>query len=550
MKSRVLIVIIISLLGCVSCQKSLRNIISHAEDASFIIYTYDEFGSPHGTGSGFFIDSKGTGITNYHVLDGASKAFIKTSDEKEYEIESVIGSDKNWDLIKFTLKGNRSSFKYLKFANKPVKKGDEVYNISSPLGLEKTASSGIVSSFRTDKKHGEVVQVTTPISSGSSGSPLFNKNGDVFAVATFYKDGGQNLNFGVLVNQESISNLTKSDFEGDNNKINTNSNFIILNIPAEKGPDIVLNAIEFDDNATTLYLSFTHLLLSGGDDYFVWVELGGNEDDFTILDLESNKEYYVTSSSVGVNKENATKVSLVTTTKFKVFLPPIKDTIERFSVYGCGKNDSRWVFKDIDLNKYKETVNVNFENYKRDHAFAYLRDGEYGYANELLIELIDNNPDDALALNALGIMSYLSDNNRDALYYFTEAINKNPNYDLSYLNRHEVYKYQGNYSKALNDITKAINIEPNQPDNFVYRASLYMDMENWAEAKNDINKVIESKDFNKDPSAYLIRIFANIFLGNFDEACLDISTAISLIDNSDIESKERLQDLSKRYGCQ
>ena len=54
-----------------SCQKNLKDIIHDTESATFIIYTYDEYGAPLGSGSGFFIDSDGTGITNYHVLDGA-----------------------------------------------------------------------------------------------------------------------------------------------------------------------------------------------------------------------------------------------------------------------------------------------------------------------------------------------------------------------------------------------------------------------------------------------------------------------------------------------
>ena len=80
-----------------SCQRSLKSIVKEAEKATFIIYTYDEFGSPRGSGSGFFIEKTGIGITNYHVLDGAVKAVIKTTDNAEYEIEQVIASNQQWD---------------------------------------------------------------------------------------------------------------------------------------------------------------------------------------------------------------------------------------------------------------------------------------------------------------------------------------------------------------------------------------------------------------------------------------------------------------------
>lgn len=189
----------------ISCKKEVKDIIKKGEEASFIIYTYDEFGSPNGSGSGFFIAEEGIGITNYHVLDGSVKAIIKTYDNKEYEIDKVIASDKKWDIIKFSIKNKREEkFAHLNFAKQKAEKGDKVYSISSPLGLEKSVSDGIIASLRSDKQHGDIIQITAPISSGSSGSALLNESGDVFGVATFNKTGGQNLNFGVAIDKKKI----------------------------------------------------------------------------------------------------------------------------------------------------------------------------------------------------------------------------------------------------------------------------------------------------------------------------------------------------------
>jgi len=541
------LLILLGIFVCfVSCQKSLKDIIKEAEEATFIIYTYDEFGSPAGSGSGFFIETNGTGITNYHVLNGSVKAIIKTADEKEYEIDSIIASDKDWDIVKFSIKNNGDTFSPLKFSKKKIEKGDIVYNISSPLGLEKTVSNGIVSSLREDKQHGEIVQVTAPISSGSSGSPILDEKGDVFAVATFVRRGGQNLNFGVLIDKEKIDNLTKSDFARRNSKFNTQSNFIILNIPSNGGTDITLNAIELGNTSTTLYLSYTHLNLSG-ENYFVWSELNKKENGFTIVDLDTDKEYYITSSTLGTDKANATEIKLASTIKFKVYLPVINNDIKRISIYGCGKNDGRWQFKDIDLEKYKTKMNINFDDYIRDYALTCLREGYWDDAQDQLLELVENNPSDVIALNTLGILSYIADNNSDALYYFSEAIEHNPNDDLAYVNRFTVYKYQQNYSAALDDITKAINIAPDQPDNLIYRAILYMDMEDWKNAKVDLDKAIASEDFMTDAGAYLYRIYANGHLENWKDACKDIYTAFNLTDDKEMEKE--LQDLWKRCGC-
>lgn len=193
--------------------KDVKTIIAETKEASFIIYTYDEYGTPKGSGSGFFINADGIGITNYHVLDGAVKAQLTLSDSTELEIDKVLASDAKWDIIKFSVKNpDNKKFKFLKFSNKLVEQGDKVYNISAPMGLEQTVSDGLVSSLREDS-HGQVVQITAPISPGSSGSAILDENGDVIAVATFLHKGGQNLNFGVAINDSKLAALSQNELK-------------------------------------------------------------------------------------------------------------------------------------------------------------------------------------------------------------------------------------------------------------------------------------------------------------------------------------------------
>jgi serine protease Do len=480
-------------------------------------------------------------------LDGAVKAVIKTADETEYEIDSVIVSDKDWDIVKFSIKADNPKFNYLSFSKKKIEKGDKVYNISSPLGLEKTVSEGIISSLRDDKQHGDIVQITAPISPGSSGSPVLDEKGNVFAVATFVKRGGQNLNFGVQIDEKKLNYLTKSDFAKRNAKFNAKADFVILNIPSDKGSDIMLNAIEFGKSSTTLYLSYTHLDLWGGENYYIWCELNKKENGFTLENLDTKEEYYVTSSTLGIDKKHGTEINLATTVKFKVYLPAIKKELNHISIYGCGKDDQRWQFKDIDLDKYREIVNVDFDNYNRDYALAIMREGGLSDAQDILTELIDNNPDDVISLNTLGIISYVVDNNQNAHYYFTQAIESNPNDELAYVNRCFLNKYQKEYPAALTDINQAININPDQPDYLAYRAMLYMDMEDWTNAKADWDKVLATDDFKKDANAYLHRMAVNYQLGNFSLVCKDIYTAYNLTNDKDLEGK--LQSLWNRCGC-
>ena len=86
-----------------SCTKDAKSVLAKAEMATFIIYTFDEHGAPNGSGSGFFIDSDGTGITNYHVLEKSMKAILRLKDGREFEIDSVLASDRKWDVVKFSI---------------------------------------------------------------------------------------------------------------------------------------------------------------------------------------------------------------------------------------------------------------------------------------------------------------------------------------------------------------------------------------------------------------------------------------------------------------
>lgn len=79
--------------------------------------------------------------------------------------------------------------------------GEEVVAIGNPLSLESTVSNGIVSGIRSaEELGGKFLQVTAPISPGSSGGPLFNMAGQVIGITTLYLKGGENLNFAIPIN--------------------------------------------------------------------------------------------------------------------------------------------------------------------------------------------------------------------------------------------------------------------------------------------------------------------------------------------------------------
>jgi len=81
-----------------------------------------------------------------------------------------------------------------------VKVGEAICVIGSPMLLEGTVSAGIISAVRKLRDGRTLLQITAPISEGSSESPVFNRKGEVIGVASFTLSEGQNLNFAVPSN--------------------------------------------------------------------------------------------------------------------------------------------------------------------------------------------------------------------------------------------------------------------------------------------------------------------------------------------------------------
>jgi parallel beta-helix repeat protein len=145
------------------------------------------------TGTGFAVSADGKIATNYHVIAGASKIFVKLPNGRTVGVQRVIASDKRVDLAILQVRGVTLRPLPLGDSN-AVKVGQEVCVMGSPLGLEQSFSTGVVSAKRVMDGF-EWIQITAPISPGNSGSPVMTRSGRVIGVATFGYEKGQNLNF-------------------------------------------------------------------------------------------------------------------------------------------------------------------------------------------------------------------------------------------------------------------------------------------------------------------------------------------------------------------
>ena len=178
-------------------------------------------GGRHTIGSGFFI-GKDLIVTNLHVIHGIlGNCYAKLVNQtNEYLIEGYTHIDVERDLVILKVSGVGTTI--LPWGNSDnVQVGDTVYAVGNPRGLQGTFSEGIISSIRSDAT-GKVLQMTAPISPGSSGGPVLNNSGKVVGISVSFIRDGQNLNFAIPLNplralltkSANLKLLFQAKFEG------------------------------------------------------------------------------------------------------------------------------------------------------------------------------------------------------------------------------------------------------------------------------------------------------------------------------------------------
>lgn len=209
-------VCLVLLAGPARGEGALTELVKTVQPAVVKIVVYDMNHRVSGLGSGFFINPEGHLVTNYHVLNGGFSAEAIAHDGGRYPIQGVIAQNPRADLIKVSVDIPRILIQWLNVTDGIPAIAERVLVVGSPLGLDQSASEGIVSAVRELPQIGKFFQTTAPISPGSSGSPVLNMSGRVIGVVSFQSVMGQNINFAVsgekvlgLVDEKSPQTLAE-----------------------------------------------------------------------------------------------------------------------------------------------------------------------------------------------------------------------------------------------------------------------------------------------------------------------------------------------------
>jgi tetratricopeptide (TPR) repeat protein len=411
------------------CLADADKLFKENSKAVVVVITYGEKGNPISQGSGFIVRTDGAVVTNYHVISNARNIKVKAG-EKVLDVEGLIYVDKENDLVILKVKGEGLPTVKLGDIGK-IAIGEKVYVISSPQGLENTISDGILSGIRKVTPELEVLQITAPVSSGSSGGPVFNKDGEVIGIATFLIKEAQNLNFAMPVN--------------------------IVKDKIGSKKVIALKDSEIEDYKKTA-------------EYWFYLGVAYSDSDMWREAMESFKQairikpdYAEAHNNLGISYDNLGMYKeAIEAYKQAIRIKP--DDAEAHNNLGVSY-DKLGMYKEA-IEAFKQAIRIKPDVAEAHYNLgaAYHNLGMYKEAIESYKQAIRIKPDYADAHYGLGISYGKLGMYKEAIESYKQAIRIKPDDAEAHLNLGVSYAKLGMYRESIEACLQAIRIKPDYAD--------------------------------------------------------------------------------------
>ncbi|NWF56431.1 MAG: tetratricopeptide repeat protein [Syntrophaceae bacterium] len=445
-------------------QTDLPGLIKRIEPSIVVIMTFDREGKRMGQGTGFFISKNGEVISNYHVLQGASRSRVKLLSGEEYAVKEVVAEDPEGDLVRISVDIPAEKVAPLSISSLTPQVGEKVVVIGTPLGLDQTVSDGIVSAIREIPGFGKILQMTAPISPGSSGSPVFNMKGEVLGIATFLLIAGQNLNFAVpgerIARMVAGSGKSLAEREETRKKAAT-------------------------EGANELYAAGLRYLWAGKYEMAI-----SHFMETVKRDPEHGRAFFQLGyclSRLGKNEE-----AIGPYLKARELLP--KDPAVYSNLCGVLGQTNRYGEAE-EACKQALQLSPNLAEGHNNLAWVYHRQGRYAEAVESGKQAIRLQPDFSEAHYNLGNGYAALKKYDQAAEAYKQAIRLEYDYAEAHLNLGAAYHRMGRYEEAIDSYKRALLIKPLLPEGHLNLGMTYLKLGDKGSAIEEY-KIL--KDINKE----------------------------------------------------
>lgn len=442
-------------------QDTLPELVRRIKPSAVAIETFDSHGEALSRGSGFFIDADRI-VTNRHVIENAYRAEVHSSTGAIYPVKGVVAVDAEGDvaLLKVDVPGH--TVRPLTLERTSPQEGESIVVIGNPFGLEGSVSNGIVSAVRDIPTFGRIIQITAPISPGSSGSPVVNMRGQVIGVATLQITGGQSINFAIP--SERISQLQ------------TGATVSLSDLVVTSGRNKRAKAVQYfrdglsflsKDDCEKALPYFQQAVESDSNYAEAWAQAGFCNEKLGrhIEAIDASKK----AVNLRPSGESFFNIGLAS-----FYLKQYRESADAYrqaikldpynaadAYYALGLTYRDWSKPDEEIVAYKQAIRL-----KPDYASAYerlgaryLRSRRFAEAIEVFKQLAVLKPGDSAAPNSMGEAYVELNRLNDALEAFRQAIRLKPDFGKAYFNLGKCFVAMGNRDAAIEQYNILQNID-------------------------------------------------------------------------------------------
>ena len=389
-------------------------------------------------------------ITNRHVIDRSSRVEIHLVDGKKFPVKGVLAVDGEGDLALLQVDVPKELAVPLPIVRAVPQEGEFVVVIGNPFGLEGSVSNGIVSAVREISGYGKIIQITAPISPGSSGSPVVNMLGQVIGVATLQAAEGQSLNFAVPADRisqlkigdlQSVSNVTA---ENNRNKRSAAERSYSQGL-AQLSRDDFAKALPYFEKAAEIDANYAEAWYQAGYCYGI---LGRHNEALRASRIAAKlrpdwAETFVnigaSSYALGQYKDAADAYKQAVTL----------DSDNADTQYALGLTYNKLNRNDEEVLAYRRALALkpNHVNSIEHIGLAYFKMKRYAEAAAAFEQLKAYKPDEK-TYNYLGESYFEEGKAEESLDAFNDAVSYNPDFDKARYNLGRAYLKLGNREMA------------------------------------------------------------------------------------------------------
>jgi tetratricopeptide (TPR) repeat protein len=456
-----LLVLLLLPINVSASQDLLPELVRRIKPSAVAIETFDVRGEKVSRGSGFFIDTDRI-VTNRHVLDGAHRAEIHSSTGTIYQVKAVLAIDAEGDIALLKVDTPAGVIRPLPLDKTSPQEGESIVVIGNPLGLEGSVTNGIVSAVRDIPTFGRIIQITAPISSGSSGSPVVNMQGQVIGIATLQITGGQSVNFAIPSERISQLQLTTP--------------MSLSDLVAATGRNKRAKAVQFfrdglsflsKDDCERALPYFEKAVESDSGYADAWAQAG-----FCNEKLGKHNEALEASKKAVNLRPSAESYFNIGLASF--YLKQYRESADAYrqaikldpynaadAHYALGLVYRDWGRVDEEIQAYKQAIRLrpDYTSAYERLGSRYMRSKKYSEAIEVFRQLIAQRPGDAAAPNTMG-EAYLELNKlNEAVESFRQSIRLKPDFGKAYYNLGKTMLAMGNRDGALEQYNILTNID-------------------------------------------------------------------------------------------